>query len=147
MSHLIPIKIENNQFTNQEFLVKALEKLGFSADSHEKPQWFKNYYDKFEHKAEVILQKSKNKEIRLSSDAGFIRNPDTGIYQLVADSMDVKKFTSKQLNKEYLKQKIESEASAIASKLNKGKAVVEWIDEDTYAIQFEQDLNLSQVSY
>lgn len=147
MSHLIPVQLGQNDFVNQEYLVKALEKFGFVVDSYATPQWFKNYYGKLQHKAEVILTKNKNKKIFLSSDAGFIKNPDTGIYELICDSMDAHRFEASNLNKLYYKQKIEAEATAIAYKMNKGTPVFEWIDDDTYAIQFEEDLALAEVCY
>ena len=140
MSHLIPVKIEANQFNNQEYLVKALEALEFKVRSYKKPKLFKNYFGSYQHKAEIILE--KRPASNLCSEAGFIRNPDTELFELICDSMDQRKFDFSRLNKEYLKVRIETEANAIASQLNKGEAIVEWLNDDTYAIQFTADLKL-----
>jgi hypothetical protein len=81
MSHFSTIE---SAIRDREVLLGALASLGLTAESHEEPQAFTDWYGSTDQKAEVIVRGST---INTKADIGFARNADEA-FTIWADKYD-----------------------------------------------------------
>jgi len=136
MSHFVSIKISDKSLTNSDYLVKALTKLGWEVEYFEEPQSIRDFFNKKTQAANIIIAQKNNPGKKLYADVGFLKNPQTNAFELIVDSMNTKLFSPETILKAYTKAKIETEAQKVAKNLNQGSFEGQWLDEETYAIQF-----------
>ncbi len=154
MSHLTPVAIDSKGMTVPKYIVKAIEAIGYKAEVFDEPVDLEDYYGEKtgEIQAQIVLRKrdnlrDDNSSLGLKADAGFLLNQETGEYELIADDLDHNKFDPQKLNKLYFKHRIEDEVTEMAKKANRGNFVIQWVNDDEYGVQFEQDKQLVGAIY
>lgn len=131
MSHLTKVQVQGT-LTNADVLTQTLTNLGFkNVQHHETPQKLRDYYEihgdraESHNSAEIVIPYEDN---NISSDAGFVMN--NGEFELVADSMDLKRLNErlKNLQKKYATVNIEEQLRLItqtAKGKNMGTPIIE----------------------